>query len=195
MSDYRIQVRLTLIVLVACVGSGPTAGQAQTVGWEALAAPRTHAIMRHALAPGTGDPTDFRLGDCSTQRNLDADGRAQARAIGARIRAAGVGVDRVLTSQWCRATETARLLDVGPVVETPALNSFFAERNEGPAQTARLRTLLAEVPDGETLVLVTHQVNVTALTGVYPASGEAVLFGVGAAGEIEVEGRVRTDAP
>ena len=73
------------------------------------------AILRHAFAPGIGDPEKFALDDCSTQRNLDARGREQVRKIGAAIRDAGATVDRILTSQWCRCRDTARFLDLGPV--------------------------------------------------------------------------------
>lgn len=143
---------------------------------EILAAPSTVAIMRHALAPGTGDPGAFRLGDCATQRNLDARGRAQARAIGAAIRASGVQIDRVLTSQWCRCRETAALLDVGPVEDAPMLNSFFEDRSTADDQTEALRAFLAALPPDETVMLVTHQVNITALTGRGVSSGEVFVI-------------------
>lgn len=79
-------------------------------------------LLRHAHAPGFGDPTQFALGDCATQRNLDAAGRDQARHLGQSLRAAGVTGARTYSSQWCRALETARLLDLGPVEPLPALN-------------------------------------------------------------------------
>lgn len=154
-----------------------------------LSEPRSHAILRHAIAPGTGDPPEFTLGDCSTQRNLDQRGRDQARAIGAAFRDAGITVDRVLTSQWCRSAETARLLGLGEVREKPALNSFFADRSTRAAQTAATRDLLAALPPGETAVLVSHQVNITALTGIYPRSGEVVVLRVGKDGEVAAVGR------
>jgi 8-oxo-(d)GTP phosphatase len=102
-------------------------------------------LLRHALAPGTGDPSGFQLEDCATQRNLSDAGREQARALGDRLRAAGVAEARVYSSRWCRCLETARLLELGPVEPEPALDSFFQRRSEGPARTTsaleRLRTL------------------------------------------------------
>ncbi len=175
--------------LAALLVAGP-GRPAAADGWERLAEPGVHAIMRHALAPGTGDPANFDVDDCSTQRNLDDRGRAQARRIGEAIRASGVPVDRVLTSAWCRCRDTADLLAVAPVTVEPSLNSFFGNRSRGPAQTAALRDLLAEVPAEENLVLVAHQVNITALTGVFPRSGETVLFRMTDAGEAEVVGRI-----
>ena len=150
-----------------------------------LAEPGTVAIMRHALAPGTGDPAGFRLDDCSTQRNLDARGRAQARAIGAAIRASGAPVDRVLSSLWCRCRETADLLDLGPVEGYAPLNSFFADRSTATARTEALRVFLAGLDPDETVVLVTHQVNITALTGRGVSSGEVFLLSLDD-GRIEV---------
>ncbi|HIC82335.1 MAG TPA: histidine phosphatase family protein [Kiloniellaceae bacterium] len=157
---------------------------------ERLAEPGTHAILRHALAPGTGDPANFALGDCTTQRNLNDVGRAQARAIGTAMRAAGIAVDHVLTSQWCRTAETARLLDLGPVTDAPMLNSFFRDRSTADAQTAETAAALAALPAEETAVLVTHQVNITALTGIFPRSGEMVLLRVGEDGGVTVLDRV-----
>ena len=180
------------VLLYAVLLSWGLAVAQETAGAEALqrlTEPRSHAILRHAIAPGTGDPANFALGDCTTQRNLDDRGRAQARAIGAAFRNAGITVDHVLTSQWCRSAETARLLDIGAVVEEPALNSFFADRSTREAQTRATRELLAALPAGETAVLVSHQVNITALTGVYPRSGEVVLLRVGGDGTLEVVGR------
>ncbi len=154
--------------------------------WEALERPGMVAIMRHAIAPGIGDPANFRLGDCSTQRNLDERGRTQARAIGAAVRAAGIAVDRVLTSQWCRSRETAELLGLGPVEEMPALNSFFGDRSTRDAQTQALRAFLADLPEDQRVMLVTHQVNITALTGRGVSSGEVFVLDVAEDGRVEV---------
>ena len=124
-----------------------------------LSQPGIVAILRHAFAPGTGDPATFALDDCTTQRNLNAQGREQARKIGAAIRAAGVTVDRILTSRWCRCRDTARFLDLSPVEDLPALNSFFRNRDRDRAdpQTAELRQFLLGLQPGKTVVLVTHQ--------------------------------------
>jgi phosphohistidine phosphatase SixA len=142
--------------------------------WDALSEPGAIAIMRHALAPGTGDPANLRIGDCSTQRNLDERGRDQARAIGAALRERGIKFDDVLSSQWCRTRETAELLDIGPVTEAPPLNSFFRDFSTRDQQTADTLELIAEL-DGR-LMLVTHQVNISALTGQSTRSGEVLII-------------------
>ncbi len=149
-------------------------GLALANAWDALSEPGAIAIMRHALAPGTGDPANLTIGDCSTQRNLDARGRAQARAIGATMRDLGIRFDVVLSSQWCRTRETAELLELGPVVEAPALNSFFRDFSTRERQTAEARALIAET--GGRLMLVTHQVNIAALSGQSTRSGEVLVI-------------------
>ncbi|MEQ8899945.1 MAG: histidine phosphatase family protein [Roseovarius sp.] len=131
--------------------------------------------MRHALAPGTGDPAGFAVDDCSTQRNLDVRGREQARRTGDALRGAGVTFDLVWTSQWCRARDTALLMEMGDVKEKPPLNSFFAGRGDRAGQTAAALDLIAELPADERLLIVTHQVNITALTGRGVGSGEIIV--------------------
>jgi broad specificity phosphatase PhoE len=157
-----------------------------------LGGPGLVLMMRHAYAPGTGDPPGMRVEDCATQRNLDGTGRAQARATGERLRAAGVAPARVLSSQWCRCLETARLLGLGPVETAPAaLNSFFADRAAEARHTAALRALLDGMPrDGAPVVLVTHMVNITALTEIVPASGEIVALRLAPGGGFAVLGRL-----
>lgn len=145
-------------------------------GWEALKQDGAIAIMRHALAPGTGDPSSFVLRDCTTQRNLDERGRAQAQRIGRAFRERGVTFDAVYSSQWCRTLETAELLDLGPVIEAPALNSFFQDFSTRDRQTRETRALIAR-SEGR-LMLVTHQVNISALTGRSTRSGEVLVIRV-----------------
>ena len=149
-------------------------GLVQANDWDALSEPGAFAIMRHALAPGSGDPANLTIGDCSTQRNLDERGRAQARAIGKALRQQGIIFDVVFSSQWCRTRETAELLNIGPVTETPALNSFFSDFSTKNRQTAETSKLIAET-EGR-LLLVTHQVNITALTGQSTRSGEVLII-------------------
>lgn len=133
------------------------------------------AIMRHALAPGTGDPVNFDVNDCSTQRNLSESGRQQAIRTGERLRSLGLNTASVFSSAWCRCKETAELLNLGPVTVLPALNSFFEDRAKGPAQTQSLKNWLeTERPDGP-LLMVTHQVNISGLTGEFTTSGEIIV--------------------
>lgn len=147
------------------------------------------ALVRHANAPGVGDPPGMRLGDCTTQRNLDETGRREAVALGARLREAGIDAMRVFTSRWCRSRDTATLLGFGPPTELPAIDSFFGNRDAAAARTAALRDFLGTLPRGAPAVLVTHQVNITALTAVNPAPAEIVF--IAAAPPHAVLGRLR----
>lgn len=134
-------------------------------------------LLRHAIAPGFGDPPGFRPGDCTTQRNLDERGRAQAVAIGDALRARGIREARVFSSQWCRCLETASLMRLGAVTPLPALNSFFERTQDRERNLAALRDFLARQPaDGSPLVLVTHHVNIQAVTGITVGSGEGVVL-------------------
>ena len=155
-----------------------------------LAEPRTHGLMRHALAPGTGDPARFQLRDCSTQRNLDDRGRAQAALAGQMIRATGARIDHLWSSQWCRCLETARLMALGPVVEQPSLNSFFEDRSTEAAQSAETRRRLAALPPEETAFCVTHQVNITALTNSGVSSGEIFVVRLEEDGTLTTRARI-----
>jgi broad specificity phosphatase PhoE len=152
-------------------------------------------LMRHASAPGGGDPPGFRLDDCSTQRNLSDEGREQARRIGERLRALrpqGLSIAAVWHSQWCRARETAELLDVAVTRPQPLFNSFFDDPDGTREQrfAAQARTLLAAWAGPGALLVVTHQVNITALSGVFPASGEMVAMRWGNSAGAEVLGRL-----
>jgi len=142
--------------------------------FSALSRPGSVALMRHALAPGVGDPQNFDLSDCTTQRNLNDAGREQARRTGEALRAAEITFDKVWTSQWCRARDTATMMDVGPVTEVRALNSHFAGRGEPTSQSAKIREMLGALPKGTRVLLVTHQVNISALIGEFTASGEII---------------------
>jgi phosphohistidine phosphatase SixA len=134
-------------------------------------------LFRHALAPGTGDPPNFRLDDCSTQRNLSATGQQQAIDLGERLRQQNIAVSRVLSSQWCRCLETARLMNVGQVEPFPVLNSFFQDRSSQDSQTEQLRKFILENRDSPgVIVMVTHQVNITAISSITPQSGAAVVL-------------------
>ena len=180
-------------VLIAAFGLSPAASSARDDArlLDAVRNGSAFAIMRHALAPGFSDPAGFDVDDCSTQRNLSAEGRAQARAIGETLRKGGISDANVFSSAWCRCLETARLLGLGPVAKLPPLNSFFEARERRNAQTAALRDWLMDYKQEKPLVLVTHQVNITALTGSYTSSGETVIARIDENGRVAVLGSIK----
>jgi len=150
-------------------------------------------MIRHANAPGSGDPANFKIGDCATQRNLDERGRAQARAIGVFLRHHGIVKVRVYSSQWCRCLETARLMNLGTVQQLPALNSFFSRPDDREPRLAALKAFLAEQPhDGRPIILITHYVTIEAMTGEGVSSGEGLVLQLNN-GSPKVAGRLDFD--
>lgn len=187
-----------LAFAVVCVASllwqtSGLAAETDTTLWAALRSGEHVALVRHAIAPGTGDPPQFALRDCSTQRNLSNEGREQAARIGARMRSNGIKTARVFASQWCRCLETASLLGLGQVTELPLLNSFFQQNERENVQNQALKKWLAGQSLNSPLLLVTHQVNITAISGVYPASGEIVIMRRSKDGKLSTVGTIRTE--
>lgn len=164
-------------VFMAAIAIAPASAESARTSWPELS-PRTIVLFRHAEAPGTGDPPNFKLGDCSTQRNLSEAGRAQARRIGDAFRTRGTEVGKVISSEWCRCVETAELAFPGRVETAAAFNSFFERRSREAAQTAEAKKLLAAWTGPGVLVVITHQVNITALSGEVPSSGEGIIVRV-----------------
>ncbi|KUJ86683.1 MAG: phosphoglycerate mutase family protein [Halomonas sp. 54_146] len=167
--------RLTLTLLLTVLGALPISTQANEATWQSLQEGGLVILMRHALAPGIGDPPGFVLSQCDTQRNLSAQGRAQARAIGRAFREREVPISAVYSSRWCRALETAELMALGSVEPAPWLDSFFRERGDQALITQTARERIAAWQGPGNLLLVTHQVNITALTGGGVSSGEMVV--------------------
>jgi len=180
-------------LLLAAAGVLPA--QADEAGWTALARPGAIALIRHAYAPGVGDPAGMRLGDCATQRNLDAQGRAEAVRLGERLRQRGVRPGMVLHSPWCRTRETAQLAMTaasGPASrEEPVFGSFFGGQGDAGRQTAAARALLREWKGPGALIVFTHQVNVLGLTGIGLAPAEGLVVRVPPGdGPLQVLGRI-----
>jgi len=161
----------------------------------------TVLMIRHAYAPGTGDPDNFDVARCETQRNLNDRGRDQAREWGDRLRGAGIEPSRILSSQWCRCMETAELMaaklmeaglmEVGPVEPFWPLNSFFTAREDREKNLSALRGALAGLPtDAAVVVMVTHQVTISAITGRGVSSGEGWVLKLNGTREPEVIGSI-----
>jgi len=180
MNIYKqLPIRLFLLCFFFCLClSGYMIRHGRTTEqdlWQELKKENHFALIRHALAPGTGDPPDFNIRDCATQRNLSERGRNQARNIGRLLHAKGIHRAQVYSSQWCRCLETATLLNLGPVQELEILNSFFRHFEKRKEQTAALKSWINNKEIRDPLILVTHQVNITAFTDIFPGSGEMVI--------------------
>ncbi|KQQ88439.1 histidine phosphatase family protein [Massilia sp. Leaf139] len=179
---------LSLLVLAAVRAHAAEPGEAAL--WDALRGGGVTVLMRHAATnPGIGDPPGFKLDQCATQRNLSPAGQQDARRIGAAFRRHGVNPGAVWSSRWCRCLDTARLAFAQATPE-PSLDSMF--NDEADQSAAKLRTLRARLAahrDTAPLVLVTHDINIRALTGQSLAQGELVLL-TQRAGKLEVVGRL-----
>ncbi len=144
-------------------------------------------LMRHALAPGVGDPAGYKLQDCKSQRNLDAKGREQAHRIGQWLKTQGVRDAMVFTSAWCRCKETAEKLALGVPVHEASLNSFFDDMSMGPQRNLNLQKFIGsqlKTKGDKALILVTHHVNIAEFMGENVGSGDMVLAKVNAAGKM-----------
>jgi phosphohistidine phosphatase SixA len=186
------KISLLSVFLVALTITGPARADASNL-WGLLKTGEHFAMIRHALAPGNGDPEGFTLGDCSTQRNLDDVGRSQAARIGDLFRAGGVREAQVYSSQWCRCLETAAGMKLGPVNELPALNSFYQLPQNKAPQMKALRAWLADRPLDRPTVLVTHYTVIAALTDAYPGSGEIIFVRRDGNGGFSVVGTLPTN--
>jgi len=188
----QLLIIFTLFLLNFCTAVSDLSADSKPMLWDALSSGSHVALLRHALAPGTGDPPEFQLGKCKTQRNLSDEGRDQARKIGDLFRENGINEAAIFSSQWCRCLETAKLLNLGSVEELVILNSFFQQYEHRDLQTRMLLEWLQDQDFELPIVLVTHQVNITALTGIYPDSGELVIIHRSNTGNVKVIGTIET---
>lgn len=144
-------------------------------------------LMRHTLAPGTGDPAHYTLENCKSQRNLSDEGRKQALAVGNWLKKQGVQTADVQSSIWCRCKDTAELLKLGPVTIEPSLSSFFDDMAQAKTQNQKLEKFIAaklKTKGKQALILVTHHVNIYEFMGENVASGDLVLAKVDSDGKM-----------
>ncbi len=138
-------------------------------------------LMRHADAPGFGDPSGYSLEQCSTQRNLGEKGRKQSAEIGQWLKKQGITTALVLSSAWCRCMDTAKLLELGAVQVEESLGSFFDDMRQAKPQTDALQKMIAtrlSKNKSTPLILVTHHVNIEAFTNKVVGVGDMVLVKV-----------------
>ena len=133
-------------------------------------------FIRHAYAPGSGDPDNFNLNDCSTQRNLSKEGQRQAEYIGEFFRNNKVKIDKVLSSEWCRCKETAKIAFKNFSTNS-FLNSFYSSKfaKNKDKQVKALKEYIKKFKSDKNLVLVTHYVLISEILNYGPSSGEIVV--------------------
>lgn len=162
--------------LVACVLMLTVNANATEAGWALLRNGGQIVFLVHANAPGSGDPANFDIENCRTQRNLSDRGRQQARRIGALFAARAEPVEQVYSSRYCRTMETARLAFGERIVEQlEALDVEPADDEQAEAAREAVLAVIRDYSGSGNLVLVTHPENVLALVGARPREGEAVI--------------------
>ena len=182
-------LRIVAAIAAAALLAARPAGADEAL-WSKLGSGGYVVLIRHASTePGVGDPPNFRLGDCGTQRNLSQAGRDEARRLGDAFRSRRVAAAEVLSSEWCRCRETASLA-FGRYAAWPPLNSFFGDRSTETAQTRAVRERAVAWRGPGNLVLVTHRVNITALAGTFAAPGELVVLKPALGGDLELVGKI-----
>ena len=165
----RRAVWVGLIIILSCVGVSSPALATDLLG--------KVVFMRHALAPGNGDPNNFNLDSCATQRNLDEEGKQQARRIGKKLRDRKAEFAQIYSSEWCRCRETAQLLSMGDVTPLRALNSFYEHHFSRDELLPTLEEMLFDVESGDApILMVTHFVTISAVTGRAVSSGDMVVY-------------------
>ena len=133
-------------------------------------------FIRHALAPGNGDPNNFDIKDCSTQRNLNDEGRAQSKRIGNFFEKNNIKIDKVLSSEWCRCKDTAKIA-FGKFETFSALNSFYETRfsKNKSKQMRDLREYISKWESDSNLIIVTHYVVILDILDRGTSSGEMII--------------------
>jgi len=133
-------------------------------------------FIRHAYAPGGGDPINFDINNCSTQRNLSVSGRNQASEIGSFFKNNNILVDKVYSSEWCRCKETA-LFAFNEFETKNFLNSFFSSKfvKNKDSQIEKLKEFINNLDGKNNVIFVTHYVVISEILNYAPSSGEIVI--------------------
>ncbi|WP_397391646.1 histidine phosphatase family protein [Polynucleobacter sp.] len=180
--QYYSQFLIALLMLIGV----QTVTLAQTELASAMQDGQHVLLMRHADAPGYGDPQGYQLNQCSTQRNLGERGRKQAQAIGEWLAKQGITKAQLYSSAWCRCLDTATLLNKGQVKKEAALGSFFDDMGQAKKQTEDLAKLIQteriKYPNAP-IIMVTHHVNIESFTGKALNSGDMILVKVNSSGQ------------
>ena len=185
------------IQLAMHTNTSATLNQAQAAQQDIWTQMRENAgyvvLLRHTITvSGTGDPPGFELDDCETQRNLSEAGREQAKQIGREFRDRNIPISQVLSSQYCRCLDTARLLDLGTVEPAPMLNSIFEDRTTATQQVEQTRQrILNHRNTLGVIVMVSHYANIVEVSEVAPQEGEIVVIRANRQGDLEVAGQVQ----
>ena len=177
--SYFLQIlklrTLVLILITSFVFSKDV--HSNELGWNYLKEGGYYVFIRHALSPGNGDPVNFDLDNCSTQRNLNQQGINQAIRIGVEFKNKDIPISRVLTSQWCRCKDTA-FYAFNNFIEFSDLNSTYSskfQQNKFDQISSLINYINNTDLKKKNEIFVTHYVIIGALTNYYPDSAEIVI--------------------
>jgi phosphohistidine phosphatase SixA len=176
----------------AALVASTTAGHAEDDFWALMKKPGHTVLLRHSNAPGSGpESNDMDMKNCAIQRNLDADGKAQAVRIGDAFRKHKISSVKLVSSEYCRAMETAKLMKLGPVTPMRDLNQvFLADLPAMKEAGVKGREYLKKIPAKQLTVLVTHVTNIQSIAGAKLESGEMAVVHLDPAGEVVVDGKI-----
>ena len=134
-------------------------------------------FIRHAYAPGSGDPINFNLNDCSSQRNLNEEGKLQAKEIGNFFKKNNINIEKIYSSEWCRCIETANIA-FGEFTTKTFLNSFYSPKfqKNKKQQMIKLKKYVKKFRGDKNLIFVTHYVVISEALNYSSSSGEIVVF-------------------
>ena len=171
-----LKIRILVLILFSSFAF-PNNIISNELGWNYLKEGGYYVFIRHALAPGNGDPVNFDLNKCSTQRNLSQEGIDQSIRIGEEFKNKDIPISRVLTSQWCRCKDTA-FYAFNDYIEFPVLNSTYSSKFQ-KNQSDQISSLINYINNTDlknnNVIFVTHYVIIGALTDYYPDSAEIVI--------------------
>jgi len=179
------------LLLGLCLLLALAPAQADEKIWNLLRGGGQVLLIRHASTdPGVGDPDGFKLGECSTQRNLSAAGRQEARRLGELLRQQKVPIGAVVSSPWCRCVDTAQLAFSRVDKRWSALSNLFGRSGNAQGQIEALRPRIGAFGGKDNLVLVTHGSTAMALTGISPQQAEVIVLTPRGGERFELAGRV-----
>ena len=192
MSDRALRVRVRWLAAALFLARAVSIAHAQDSVWDAIRTPGAIVVVRHSFAPGSFDPPDAKLDDCSTQRSLDANGRAQAERMGEAFRQHNITVGPVLSSPRCRCLDTGRLA-FGRAEAWDVLQGSLNDLERRRRLIGAIKSRIGAYGDALPLVLVTHGSVVSDLTGLEVRMGEFVVLTRDASGALVVAGRLYVD--
>jgi phosphohistidine phosphatase SixA len=178
-----------LLLALAFVG----AANADEALWQKLQSGGFVVFIRHGLTdPGVGDPPGFTLGDCKTERNLNAEGRAEAKRLGEAFQRRRIPVSQVVSSEWCRCKDTAQIA-FGRYETWNALNNLFGRPENAASQQRAMLERASRFQGPGNLILVSHGSTIATVAGINPATAEMVVMRPAGPGKLELVGRMKVE--